>query len=53
MDLLAVPSPNPAAHLADIFEQPVSHEPTSVGQANLDAARIDQERALGSTGRQS
>ncbi|MFK5604869.1 arsenical pump-driving ATPase [Haloferax volcanii] len=37
---------DPAAHLADIFEQPVSHEPTSVGQANLDAARIDQERAL-------
>jgi arsenite-transporting ATPase len=37
---------DPAAHLADIFEQPVGHEPTSVGQANLDAARIDQERAL-------
>jgi hypothetical protein len=24
----------------------VGHEPTSVGQANLDAARIDQEQAL-------
>ncbi len=37
---------DPAAHLEDIFGEPVGHEPTSVGQANLDAARIDQEKAL-------
>ena len=37
---------DPAAHLEDIFEEPVGHEPTSVGQAHLDAARIDQEEAL-------
>ncbi|MFD1571055.1 arsenical pump-driving ATPase [Halorubrum laminariae] len=37
---------DPAAHLEDIFGEPVGHEPTSVGQANLDAARIDQEEAL-------
>ncbi|SEP20530.1 arsenite efflux ATP-binding protein ArsA [Halogranum amylolyticum] len=37
---------DPAAHLEDIFEEPVGHDPTSVGQANLDAARIDQEEAL-------
>jgi len=32
--------------LEDIFGEPVGHEPTSVGQDNLDAARIDQEKAL-------
>ena len=37
---------DPAAHLEDIFGEQVGHEPTSVGQANLDAARIDQEKAL-------
>ena len=37
---------DPAAHLEDIFGEPVGHEPTSVGQANLDAARIDQQKAL-------
>ncbi len=37
---------DPAAHLEDIFGEPVGHEPTSVGQENLDAARIDQEKAL-------
>src|SRR6056297_236793 len=37
---------DPAAHLEDIFSEPVGHEPTSVSQANLDAARIDQEKAL-------
>ena len=37
---------DPAAHLEDIFGEPVGHEPTSVSQANLDAARIDQEQAL-------
>ncbi|WP_135822224.1 arsenical pump-driving ATPase [Halostella litorea] len=37
---------DPAAHLEDIFGEPVGHEPTSVGQPGLDAARIDQERAL-------
>ena len=37
---------DPAAHLEDIFGEPVGHEPTSVSQANLDAARIDQEEAL-------
>jgi arsenite-transporting ATPase len=37
---------DPAAHLEDIFGERVGHEPTSVGQANLDAARIDQEKAL-------
>jgi len=37
---------DPAAHLEDIFGEPVGHEPTSVGQDNLDAARIDQEKAL-------
>ncbi len=37
---------DPAAHLEDIFGEPVGHEPTSVGQPNLDAARIDQEKAL-------
>ena len=37
---------DPAAHLQDIFGEPVGHEPKSVGQANLDVARIDQERAL-------
>ncbi|WP_200531685.1 arsenical pump-driving ATPase [Halorubrum sp. LN27] len=37
---------DPAAHLEDIFGEPVGHEPTSVGQDNLDAARIDQEEAL-------
>ncbi|MBZ6496987.1 arsenical pump-driving ATPase [Natrinema longum] len=37
---------DPAAHLKDIFGEPVGHEPTSVSQANLDAARIDQEKAL-------
>jgi arsenite/tail-anchored protein-transporting ATPase len=37
---------DPAAHLEDIFGEPVGHEPTSVSQANLDAARIDQEKAL-------
>ncbi|MUV56916.1 arsenical pump-driving ATPase [Halogeometricum sp. CBA1124] len=37
---------DPAAHLEDIFEESVGHDPTSVGQENLDAARIDQEEAL-------
>jgi len=37
---------DPAAHLEDIFGETVGHEPTSVSQPNLDAARIDQERAL-------
>ena len=37
---------DPAAHLEDIFGEPVGHEPTSVGPDRLDAARIDQERAL-------
>ena len=37
---------DPAAHLEDIFGEPVGHEPTSVSQANLHAARIDQEQAL-------
>ncbi|TYL36116.1 arsenic-transporting ATPase [Natronococcus pandeyae] len=37
---------DPAAHLEDIFGEPVGHEPTSVSQDNLDAARIDQEKAL-------
>jgi len=37
---------DPAAHLEDIFGEPVGHEPTSVGKENLDAARIDQEKAL-------
>jgi arsenite-transporting ATPase len=37
---------DPAAHLEDIFGEPVGHEPTSVGQDNLHAARIDQEKAL-------
>ncbi|KTG07733.1 arsenic-transporting ATPase [Haloprofundus marisrubri] len=37
---------DPAAHLEDIFGEPVGHEPTSVSQVNLDAARIDQEKAL-------
>ncbi|MFC7198244.1 arsenical pump-driving ATPase [Halospeciosus flavus] len=37
---------DPAAHLEDIFGEPVGHEPTSVSQANLNAARIDQEKAL-------
>ncbi len=37
---------DPAAHLEDIFGEPVGHEPTSVSQTNLDAARIDQEKAL-------
>lgn len=37
---------DPAAHLEDIFGEPVGHEPTSVSQENLDAARIDQEQAL-------
>ncbi len=37
---------DPAAHLEDIFGEPVGHEPKSVSQANLDAARIDQEKAL-------
>ena len=37
---------DPAAHLEDIFGEPVGHEPTSVSHANLDAARIDQEQAL-------
>jgi arsenite-transporting ATPase len=37
---------DPAAHLEDIFGEPVGHEPTSVSQANLDAARIDQKQAL-------
>jgi len=37
---------DPAAHLEDIFGEPVGHDPTSVSQANLDAARIDQEKAL-------
>jgi arsenite-transporting ATPase len=37
---------DPAAHLEDIFGEPVGHEPKSVSQENLDAARIDQEKAL-------
>jgi arsenite-transporting ATPase len=37
---------DPAAHLEDIFGEPVGHEPSSVGQDNLHAARIDQEKAL-------
>ncbi|ELY96317.1 arsenical pump-driving ATPase [Natrialba taiwanensis] len=37
---------DPAAHLTDIFGETVGHEPTSVSQANLDAARIDQAQAL-------
>jgi arsenite-transporting ATPase len=37
---------DPAAHLEDIFGETVGHEPTSVSQATLDAARIDQEQAL-------
>jgi arsenite-transporting ATPase len=37
---------DPAAHLEDIFGEAVGHDPTSVSQANLDAARIDQEKAL-------
>ncbi|ELY61834.1 arsenical pump-driving ATPase [Natronococcus jeotgali] len=37
---------DPAAHLEDIFGERVGHDPASVGQANLDAARIDQEKAL-------
>jgi len=37
---------DPAAHLEDIFGEPVGHDPTSVSQENLDAARIDQEKAL-------
>ncbi len=37
---------DPAAHLADIFGEPVGHEPTSVSQEHLHAARIDQEKAL-------
>jgi len=37
---------DPAAHLEDIFGEAVGHEPTSVSQPNLDAARIDQEKAL-------
>ncbi|NUE02677.1 TRC40/GET3/ArsA family transport-energizing ATPase [Halorubraceae archaeon YAN] len=37
---------DPAAHLEDIFGEPVGYDPTSVSQANLDAARIDQEQAL-------
>ncbi len=37
---------DPAAHLEDIFGEPVGHEPTSVSQDNLHAARIDQEKAL-------
>ncbi|WP_058828736.1 arsenical pump-driving ATPase [Haloferax sp. Q22] len=37
---------DPAAHLEDIFGEPIGHDPTSVSQANLDAARIDQEKAL-------
>jgi arsenite-transporting ATPase len=37
---------DPAAHLEDIFGEPVGHEPTSVSQSNLDAARIDQQQAL-------
>ncbi|KAA9401021.1 arsenic-transporting ATPase [Haloarcula sp. CBA1131] len=37
---------DPAAHLEDIFGEAVGHEPTSVSQPNLDAARIDQEKAI-------
>ena len=37
---------DPAAHLEDIFGEAVGHDPTSVSQVNLDAARIDQEKAL-------
>src|SRR5699024_10347742 len=37
---------DPAAHLEDIFGEPVGHDPTSVNRENLDAARIDQEKAL-------
>ena len=37
---------DPAAHLEDIFGEAVGHDPTSVSQTNLDAARIDQEKAL-------
>jgi arsenite-transporting ATPase len=37
---------DPVAHLEDIFGETVGHEPTSVSQPNLDAARIDQEKAL-------
>lgn len=37
---------DPAAHLEDIFGERVGHDPTSVSQENLDAARIDQEKAL-------
>ncbi|ERG92494.1 MAG: arsenite-activated ATPase ArsA [Haloquadratum walsbyi J07HQW1] len=37
---------DPAAHLQDIFGEQVTHEPTSVSQTNLDAARIDQQKAL-------
>jgi len=36
---------DPAAHLEDVFGDPVGHEPTSVGQANFDAARIDQGKS--------
>ncbi|EMA40236.1 arsenite-activated ATPase ArsA [Halobiforma nitratireducens JCM 10879] len=37
---------DPAAHLKDVFGTEVGHDPTGVGLEGLDAARIDQERAL-------
>lgn len=37
---------DPASHLQDVFGTAVGHEPTSVGIEGLEAARIDQERAL-------
>ncbi len=37
---------DPASHLQDVFGTDVGHEPTAVGIEGLEAARIDQERAL-------
>lgn len=37
---------DPASHLQDVFGTEVGHEPTTVGIEGLEAARIDQERAL-------
>lgn len=37
---------DPASHLQDVFGTAVGHDPTPVGVDGLEAARIDQERAL-------
>lgn len=37
---------DPASHLQDVFGTAVGHEPTDAGINGLEAARIDQERAL-------